>query len=232
MGHLPRVGARHRARCDSSGPSEARSAREPAARTPLGCSPPPLVLRVFLLPFVNNFANILTFSRILMIPLMMAAFYLNGNLSYWLTFSIFVTAGITDFLDGYVARRFNQTSKLGTLMDPIADKLLIGTALLMMVAFERIEGYSIIAAVVILCREFAVSGLREFLAELKVSVPVTYLAKWKTTIQIFALGFLLVGKASPAIIPAVLIGDYLLSAAALLTLYTGYDYFRAGIRHM
>ncbi|MBT7544758.1 MAG: CDP-diacylglycerol--glycerol-3-phosphate 3-phosphatidyltransferase [Kordiimonadaceae bacterium] len=181
---------------------------------------------------MNNFANILTFSRILMIPLMMAAFYLNGNLSYWLTFSIFVTAGITDFLDGYVARRFNQTSKLGTLMDPIADKLLIGTALLMMVAFERIEGYPIIAAVVILCREFAVSGLREFLAELKVSVPVTYLAKWKTTIQIFALGFLLVGKASPAIIPAVLIGDYLLSAAALLTLYTGYDYFRAGIRHM
>ncbi len=181
---------------------------------------------------MNNLANILTFSRILMIPLMVSAFYLNGNFSYWLTFSIFVTAGITDFLDGYVARRFNQTSKLGTIMDPIADKLLIGTALLMMVAFGRIEGYSIIAAVIILCREFAVSGLREFLAELKVSVPVTYLAKWKTGIQIFALGFLLVGEASPAIIPAILIGDYLLGAAALLTLYTGYDYFRSGIRHL
>ena len=181
---------------------------------------------------MNNLANMLTFSRILMIPLMVSAFYLNGNFSYWLTFSIFVTAGVTDFLDGYVARRFNQTSKLGTIMDPIADKLLIGTALLMMVAFGRIEGYSIIAAVIILCREFAVSGLREFLAELKVSVPVTYLAKWKTGIQIFALGFLLVGKASPAIIPAILIGDYLLGAAALLTLYTGYDYFRSGIRHL
>ena len=181
---------------------------------------------------MNNLANILTFSRILLIPLMVAAFYLKDDLSYWLTFVIFVTAGITDFLDGYVARRFNQVSKLGSFMDPIADKLLIATALLMMVAFDRIQGYSVIAAVIILCREFAVSGLREFLADLKVSIPVTYLAKWKTTIQILALGFLLVGKAAPASIPAVLIGDYCLWAAALLTLYTGYDYLRSGLRHM
>ncbi len=167
-----------------------------------------------------------------MIPLMVAAFYLKGDLSYWLTFAIFVTAGITDFLDGYVARRFNQISKLGAFMDPIADKLLIATALLMMVAFDRIEGYSTIAAVVILCREFVVSGLREFLADLKVSIPVTYLAKWKTTLQIFALGFLLVGEAAPVFIPAVLIGDYCLWAAAILTLYTGYDYLRSGLRHM
>jgi len=181
---------------------------------------------------MNNFANILTFSRIFMIPLMVASFYLKGDLSNWLSFSIFVLAGITDFFDGYVARKFNQMSTLGAFMDPIADKLLIATALLMMVAFHRIEGISVLAAAVILCREFAVSGLREFLAELKVSVPVTYLAKWKTTFQIFALSLLLIGDAGPDFIPTVLIGDYCLWAAAILTLYTGYGYLRTGLKHM
>lgn len=181
---------------------------------------------------MNNFANILTFSRIVMIPLMMASFYIEGNLSNWISFAIFTAAGITDFFDGYVARKFDQISRLGAFMDPIADKLLIATALMMMVAFGRIEGYSVIAAVIILCREFVVSGLREFLADLKVSIPVTYLAKWKTTIQIFALGFLLVGDAAPEWIPAVIVGDYCLWAAAILTLYTGYDYLKSGLKHM
>lgn len=182
---------------------------------------------------MNNLANIITFSRILMIPMMVASFYLlKGDLSNWVSFAIFTTAGITDFLDGYVARKFNQSSKLGAFMDPIADKLLIAAALMMMVAFNRIEGYSVIAAIIILCREFAVSGLREFLADLKVSIPVTYLAKWKTTIQIFALGFLLVGEAAPDFIPALMIGDWCLWAAALLTLYTGYDYLKSGLKHM
>ena len=167
-----------------------------------------------------------------MIPLMIASFYLDGDISNWLSFAIFTAAGITDFFDGYVARRFNQMSQLGAFMDPIADKLLIATALMMMVAFGRIEGLSVIAAIVILCREFVVSGLREFLADLKVSIPVTYLAKWKTTIQIFALGFLLVGEAAPDWIPAVTIGDYCLWVAALLTLYTGYDYLKSGLKHM
>lgn len=181
---------------------------------------------------MNNLANILTFSRILMIPLMIASFYLKGDMANWISFSIFSVAGATDFLDGYVARKLNQTSTLGAFMDPIADKLLIAAALMMMVAFDRIEGYSVLAAVVILCREFVVSGLREFLADLKVSIPVTYLAKWKTTLQIFALGFLLVGDAAPASIPAVTIGDYCLWVAALLTLYTGYDYLKSGLKHM
>lgn len=181
---------------------------------------------------MNNFANILTFSRILMIPLMVASFYIAGEMSNWVSFAIFVTAGITDFFDGYVARKFDQISKLGAFMDPIADKLLIATALMMMVAFGRIEGYSVLAAVVILCREFAVSGLREFLAELKVSIPVTYLAKWKTTLQIIALSLLLLGNAGPDFIPTVLIGDFCLWLAAILTLYTGYDYLRAGLKHM
>jgi len=179
-----------------------------------------------------NLANILTFSRILMIPLIVGSFYLGGDKANWIGFAIFSMAGITDFLDGYVARKYDLTSALGKFMDPIADKLLIASALLMMVAFNRISGLSVIAAVIILCREFAVSGLREFLADLKVSVPVSYLAKWKTTLQIFALGFLLVGKASPDIIPSVLIGNICLWAAALLTLYTGYDYLRAGLRYM
>jgi cardiolipin synthase len=117
-------------------------------------------------------------------------------------------------------------------MDPIADKLLISAALMMMVAFNRIEGYSVIAAIIILCREFVVSGLREFLADLKVSIPVTYLAKWKTTIQIFAIVFLLVGDAAPDFIPALMIGDWCLWVAAILTLYTGYDYLKSGLKHM
>jgi len=179
-----------------------------------------------------NIANILTFSRILMIPLIVGSFYLAGDKAYWISFTIFTLAGITDFLDGYIARKYDMTSALGKFMDPIADKLLIAAALLMMVAFHRIEGWAVIAAVIILCREFAVSGLREFLADLKVSVPVSYLAKWKTTLQIFALGFLLVGKASPDFIDAVFIGEICLWLAALLTLYTGYDYLKAGLRHM
>ena len=168
-----------------------------------------------------------------MIPMMVASFYLlKGDLSNWVSFTIFTTAGITDFLDGYVARKFNQSSNLGAFMDPIADKLLIAAALMMMVAFNRIEGYSVIAAIIILCREFVVSGLREFLADLKVSIPVTYLAKWKTTIQIFALGFLLVGDEAPDFIPALMIGDWCLWVAAILTLYTGYDYLKSGLKHM
>lgn len=179
-----------------------------------------------------NLANILTFSRILMIPLIIGSFYLEGEKAYWISFSIFTIAGITDFFDGYIARKYDLTSALGKFMDPIADKLLIAAALMMMVAFKRIDGLSVIAAIIILCREFAVSGLREFLADLKVSVPVSYLAKWKTALQIFALGFLLVGEASPEIINAVFIGNICLWVAALLTLYTGYDYLKAGIRHM
>jgi len=179
-----------------------------------------------------NLANILTFSRILMIPLIVASFYLEGHKANWIGFAIFSIAGITDFFDGYLARKYNMSSALGKFMDPIADKLLIAAALMMMVAFHRIDGLAVVAAIVILCREFAVSGLREFLADLKVSVPVSYLAKWKTTLQIFALGFLLVGEASPEAIPSILIGNICLWVAAVLTLYTGYDYLKAGLRHM
>jgi cardiolipin synthase len=180
----------------------------------------------------STIPNSLTSSRIILIPFIVGSFFIESHLGNWIGFALFAIASVTDFFDGYLARKLNQNSKLGKFMDPIADKLLVATTLLMLCAFDRIDGYSILAAAVILCREFAVSGLREFLAELKVSVPVTFLAKWKTTVQMFALGFLLVGEASPEIIPSITIGIYGLWIAAILTIYTGYDYFKAGMKHM
>ena len=146
---------------------------------------------------------------------------------------IFIAASVTDFLDGYLARVWQQQSAIGRLLDPIADKLLVATALLLLVSDKTIGGWSLLAAIVILTREISVSGLREFLAELRVSVPVTRLAKWKTTMQMVAIGFLLAGPAGDRIFPyTTYIGLLLLWISALVTLYTGYDYFRAGIRHL
>jgi cardiolipin synthase len=176
--------------------------------------------------------NLLTLSRIFIIPALVGTFYLKGPLGNWLGLGVFVYAGITDFFDGYVARSQNLQSKLGQFLDPVADKLLVASAIVMMIAFDRISGFSVLAALVILCREIMVSGLREFLAEIKVSLPVTRLAKWKTTLQVVALSFLLVGDASPPWIPAEETGISLLWIAALLTLYTGYDYLRVGLKHM
>jgi cardiolipin synthase len=176
--------------------------------------------------------NILTISRIFAIPALIATFYFKGNTAHWAALAIFIAAGITDFLDGYFARKRGQFSKLGQFLDPVADKLLIASAILMLVAFKAISGLSVLAAVVILCREILVSGLREFLAEIKVGVPVTRLAKWKTAVQIVAIAFLLVGDSPPLHMPLREIGLICLWAAAVLTLYTGYDYLRAGLKHM
>ena len=151
----------------------------------------------------------------------------------WVALFIFVTAGITDILDGYVARSWGQQSSFGRMLDPIADKLLVASTLLMLAADGTIRGWSLWAAIVILCREILVSGLREYLAELRVSVPVTQLAKWKTTLQLVAIGFLVAGDAGDLILPITSqIGLTLLWLSALLTLYTGWDYFRAGMRHL
>ncbi len=140
---------------------------------------------------------------------------------------------ISDFLDGYFARAWGQQSSLGRMLDPIADKLLVASCLLMLAAENTIHGWSLFAAVVILCREILVSGLREYLAELRVSVPVTRLAKWKTTLQLIAVGFLIAGEAGDAVVPGVTkIGITLLWLSALLTLYTGWDYLQAGLRHL
>jgi len=151
----------------------------------------------------------------------------------WVALAIFIAAGVTDVLDGYYARSLGQQSHFGRMLDPIADKLLVGSCLLMLAADGIIHGWSLWAAIIILCREILVSGLREYLAELKVSVPVTKLAKWKTTIQMIAIAVLLAGPALDKIVPyATETGIVLLWAAAIVTLYTGYDYFRAGAKHI
>jgi cardiolipin synthase (CMP-forming) len=151
----------------------------------------------------------------------------------WVALAVFVAAGVTDILDGYFARAWSQQSTLGRMLDPIADKLLVSSCLLMLVAEDTIRGYSLLAAAIILCREILVSGLREFLAELRVSVPVTRLAKWKTTGQLVAVGFLIAGDAGDQILPATTqIGIALLWIFALVTLYTGWDYLRAGLQHV
>lgn len=181
---------------------------------------------------MTTLPNLLTLSRILVIPPIVALLWFDGTAARWVALVLYAAACVTDFFDGYLARSRGETSRLGRFLDPVADKLLVAAVILILCAFKRIEGMAILAALVILCREILVSGLREFLAGLKVGMPVSGLAKWKTTIQMFALGFLIVGTAAPAWIPAVLIGEIGIWAAAVLTLITGYDYLRAGFRHM
>ena len=180
--------------------------------------------------------NILTLSRVAVIPVFVALFFLESATGQWIACAVFTLAGITDFFDGYLARSRGQLSAFGTFLDPVADKLLVASALLMMVGFGQIAALAIIPAVIILCREILVSGLREYLAGLSVSLPVSKLAKWKTTIQMIAIGILILGNAAhpavPETIPVRLIGEVGLWAAAAITLITGYDYLRAGLRHM
>lgn len=176
--------------------------------------------------------NLLTYGRILAVPLMVAAFLLiDGEARRWVAFGIFAAASVTDWLDGYLARAWQQQSLLGCMLDPIADKLLVGAALLLLVHDGTIDGVTIWAAFVILSREILVSGLREFLAELNVKVHVSRLAKWKTSLQMMALGVLLAGPAGEQYIRGTLTaGAMLLWLAALLTLWTGAGYLKAAIR--
>jgi cardiolipin synthase len=177
--------------------------------------------------------NLLTYARILAVPAVVASFYIPGNAGRVTALAIFILAGITDFLDGYLARLWSQQSSLGRMLDPIADKLLVAAVLLMLSADGTIAGVHLWAAIIILCREVLVSGLREFLGQVQVSVPVTQLAKYKTAVQLVAIGFLIAGPAGDRILPYTSeIGLAGLWCAALLTLYTGFDYFRAGIRHL
>ena len=182
--------------------------------------------------------NLLTYGRIVAVPIVVACMFwqniLHGGLWLrWAAVAIFIAAGVSDFLDGYLARIWGQQSSLGRMLDPIADKLLVSSCLLMLAAENTIHGWALFAAVVILCREILVSGLREYLAELRVSVPVMRLAKWKTTLQLVAVGFLVAGKAGDAIVPVVTGGGItLLWLSALLTLYTGWDYLQAGLHHL
>ena len=184
-------------------------------------------------PNSTNLPNILTYGRIVAVPVLVAVlFFGSGNNARWLAFAIFLAACVTDWLDGYLARAWEQQSTLGRMLDPIADKLLVGATLLMLVYNDTITGWSIFAAFIIMSREILVSGLREYLAGLKVSVPVTQLAKWKTAFQFIALAMLIAGPAAEHLIPGItVVALGMLWVAALLTLVTGYDYLQAAIRH-
>ena len=181
--------------------------------------------------------NILTIGRIILVPIFVMAFYLPGLLGDLIPFFIFLLASFTDFLDVLLARLYEQESKLGELLDPIADKIIVAAALVLLVMNDTIRNYEVIAAIIILTREILISGLREFLAKTKVSMPVTGLAKFKTFIQMFAIAILLTGESGNRVINfenynAHTIGIILLWLSAFLTLYTGYDYVKKGIDHI
>jgi len=179
----------------------------------------------------TSLPNKLTWSRIIIIPVILLLLAIPHGWAAWLALILFAAAGITDYLDGYFARRDNDITTMGQFLDPIADKLLVASVILLLVYNGQINGMSVLPAVIILLREVAVSGLREFLASLRVSVPVSALAKWKTTIQLLALGFLIVGRYAPDGIPATTIGDWGIWAAGTLTLITAWDYWRASLKH-
>ncbi len=180
-----------------------------------------------------NLPNVLTYGRIIAVPVVAGLLMYGGFTARWVALGIYVVAAITDFFDGYLARKWQQQSSLGVMLDPIADKVLVAVVLLVLSADGILFGGHIWAAIIILAREVLVSGLREYLGALQVSVPVTKIAKWKTSVQLLAIGFLIAGPAGDSVFPYITkIGIVGLWIAAALTLYTGYDYFRAGIRHV
>ena len=183
-----------------------------------------------------KFPNYLTIGRIIIVPIFVFAFYLPGFYGDVVPFTLFVIASFTDFLDGLLARIYKEESKLGELLDPIADKIIVATALILLVMDGTIKNYEVIAAIIILTREILISGLREFLAGGKIKLPVSNLAKAKTFLQMFAISALLTGETGNRIVNfqdynAQTIGIILLWLSAFLTLYTGYEYLRKGIDH-
>ncbi len=185
---------------------------------------------------ISDLPNILTLSRIGAIPLLVLFVAIGAPWADFLAALVFLIAAVTDYLDGRLAREMAQMSDFGRMLDPIADKLLIGATLMALVGFGHLPGWGIYPAIVIMLREILVSGLREYLAELRIGLPVTRLAKWKTGVQMVALGLLLLGSGGARIIglgwlPMAWIGGTLLWMAAALTLVTGWDYLTAGLRH-
>ena len=180
--------------------------------------------------------NILTIGRLIIVPIFVLSFYIPGFFGDLIPFFLFVTASFTDYLDGLLARLFKEESKLGELLDPIADKILIAAALILLVMNSTIKNYEVIAAIIILTREILISGLREFLAKGSITMQVTSLSKLKTFIQMLSIAILLTGESGNKVINfqdynAQTIGIILLWFSAFLTLYTGYDYLRRGIDH-
>ncbi len=185
---------------------------------------------------IKKAPNFLTIIRIAMIPMVVSGIYIDTNLSRWIAFAFYATAGVTDFLDGYIARSTGNVTPFGKLLDPIADKLLVATVIVSLIELGSGSGglsnLNALAGLIIILREIAVSGLREYLAEIKIGVPVSKLAKVKTLIQMLSLGFLIVGdEAAPTWIPSFSIGITLLWTAVVLTLVTAMDYINYSTRH-
>lgn len=176
-----------------------------------------------------NIPNILTIFRLLLLPPLVALFFLPFEWAAWTCLTLYMIGALTDFLDGWIARRFHMTSEFGAMMDPIADKIFVVTIMLMLVAVGRIEGLMVMAIVVIVVREFLVSGIREFLGPKKIKMPVSRLAKWKTALQMLSLGFLIM---APFSVLAKFAGGLLLLLAAVLTLITGWGYLKTGLDHI
>lgn len=184
---------------------------------------------------MTSLPNLLTLSRILAVPIIVIAMWNAGWLGYLIAFALFCIAGATDYLDGYLARAQGTVSKIGQFLDPIADKIMVAAIIVMLIENDLVNGYATIAALIILLREIIVSGLREFLAGVQVSVPVSRLAKWKTAFQMIAIGALVLeGFAALAApwLPAWEVGIVCLWIAAVMTTITGYDYLRAGLKHL
>ena len=180
--------------------------------------------------------NILTIGRIIIVPIFVLTFFIPGFFGDLIPFFLFILASFTDYLDGLLARLFKEESRLGELLDPIADKIIVAAALILLVMNGTIKNYEVIAAIIILTREILISGLREFLATTSVSIQVTSLSKLKTFLQMLAIAILLTGESGNKLINfqdynAQTIGIILLWLSAFLTLYTGYDYLRKGIDH-
>jgi cardiolipin synthase len=178
---------------------------------------------------VTSTPNLLTITRVLLVPVLVVIFYVEGDWARWTACLVFTVAAATDYVDGRLARAWGVQSAFGRWLDPVADKILVAATLIMLVGFDQAP---ILPAVVIVLREILVSGLREYMAEAKVGLPVTRLAKWKTAVQMVAIGFLIVGDAGPSWLPVTAIGWWGLWAAALLTLVTGWAYLHTGLAHM
>ena len=181
---------------------------------------------------ITNISNILTLSRIIIIPIIVVCIYLKSPFYGWIAYVLFCLAGITDYFDGYFARMRNEISNLGTFLDPIADKLLVASVILILTSKKIITDWETIPALIILLREIVVSGLREFLAGIKVSVPVSKISKFKTFLQLVALGILILIESGVSITPIIYLGKIALWSAGILTLYTGYDYLKSGLKHL
>lgn len=182
---------------------------------------------------MHNLPNILTFFRIAILPIIIGLFFVPEAWAAWTALGLYTLACVTDFLDGYLARAMKTVSPLGTFLDPISDKIFIASLLVVLVGFDRLDGLWMIPTIIILMREFMVSGLREFLGPQDVQLPVSKLAKWKTTVQMIALGFLVIGNYGDVILPnTLLIGQWGLTIAAILTVITGWGYLTTGLKHI